>query len=60
MFIIGRDPPFPSAKLSKHLEYRRWKDENKVQETIQGWSLVVPYIVLGGGALIAFLLKVLL
>lgn len=57
---LARDRPFPSAKLSKHLEYRRAIDEDKVRDTIEGWTFCVPYIVLGGGALIALLLRILL
>ncbi len=59
VLIPARDRPFPSAKLSKHLEYRRAVDEDKVRDTIRGWSIVVPYIVLGGGALLALLVRVL-
>lgn len=55
---IARDRPFPSAKLSKHLEYRRAIDEDKVRETIDGWTFVVPYIVAGVGVVIALLIKV--
>ena len=57
---IARDRPFPSAKHTKHLEYRRAIDEDKVEDTIQGWVFCVPYIVLGGGALIALLLRIFL
>ena len=44
MLRIARDRPFPSAKLSKHLEYRRAVDIDRVNDMVSGWCFAIMLI----------------
>lgn len=59
MLRIARDRPFPSAKLSKHLEYRRAVDIDRVNDMVSGWCFAVM-VVCGALLFLAFMVAAIL